>query len=252
MAKKTLLEMVQDILNDLDSDSVNSINDTVESLQVAQIIHSAFDTLIDNRNWPHLRKTVQLDEAGIITKPNYLKIPSTWKEMEAFFYDKHKSGDARIQFQDVKYKEPDSFLRYISQRDSTQPTITTVSDFSGVKLLIQNNIAPSYWTSFDDQYIVTDSYDSAVDDTLQKSKTQCIAYVSPVWVHTDDAIPDLPSEAFSALLEEAKSVAFLVLKQSNNPKAEQRAVRQQKWLSRKAWTASGGVEYPDYGRKGKR
>lgn len=252
MAKKTLLEMVQDILNDLDSDSVNSINDTIESIQVAQIIRSAFDNIIDNRNWPHLRKTVQLDESGVLLKPNYLKIPDTWKELELFRYDKHKLGDARILFQDVVYKEPDAFLRYTSQRDSTSATVTTVSDFSGVKLLIQNNMAPTYWTSFDDQYVVTDSYDSAVDGTLQKSKTQCLAYISPTWVHSDDAIPNLPTEAFTALLEEAKSAAFVTLKQSNNPKAEQRSVKQQKWLARKAWTAAGGIDYPDYGRKGKR
>lgn len=252
MAKMTLLEIVTDILNDLDSDEVNSINDTIESQQVAQIVKSSYFSIIDNRNWPHLKKTTQLDGVADTDRPNYLKIPSDWKEMETFRYDKHKSTDTRLYFEDVTYKEPDAFLRYISQRDSTLSTVKTVSDYSGVKLLIQNNVAPTYWTSFDDQYIVTDSYDSAVDSTLQKSKTQCIAYVNPTWVHTDDAIPNLPSEAFTALLEEAKSVAFIALKQSNNPKAEQRATRQQRWLARKAWTAKGGVDYPDYGRKGKR
>ncbi len=36
MAKMTLLEIVQDIMSDMDSDEVSSINDSVESLQVAQ------------------------------------------------------------------------------------------------------------------------------------------------------------------------------------------------------------------------
>jgi hypothetical protein len=40
MAKMTLLEIVQDILSDMDSDEVNSINDSVESLQLAQMIKS--------------------------------------------------------------------------------------------------------------------------------------------------------------------------------------------------------------------
>jgi len=39
MAKKTVLDMVQDILSDMESDEVNSISDTTEALQVAQIIH---------------------------------------------------------------------------------------------------------------------------------------------------------------------------------------------------------------------
>jgi hypothetical protein len=71
----------------------------------------------------------------------------------------------------------------------------------------------------------------------------------PSWVHDDDAYPDLPSEAYAALLEEAKSVAFHTLKQVNNQKSEQKARRQQRWLSQKAWSVSDLELYPDYGRK---
>ena len=72
------------------------------------------------------------------------------------------------------------------------------------------------------------------------------------WIHEDSAVPSLPSEAFSGFLEEAKSTAFFVLKQMANQKAEQKAGRQQRWLSRKAWRTAGGVRYEDYGRKGRR
>lgn len=252
MAKMTLLEIVQDILNDLDSDDVNSLNDTIESQQVAQIVKTCYNGMISNRNWPHLRKTGQLDSSGDSSKPNYLRIPDTWKELILFKYDKSKLGDTKLSISDVTYKEPDNFLRYVSHRDSSLATVSTISDYSGVKLLIQNDVAPTYWTSFDDVYIVTDSYDSAVDTTLQKSKSQCMAYIEPTWTHLDTFTPDLPSEAFSALLEEAKSTAFIALKQSNNPKAEQKAVKQQRWLSRKAWAAKGGILYPSYGRRSNR
>lgn len=40
--RKTLLEMVQDILSEMDSDEVNSINDTVEAEQVATIIKNCY------------------------------------------------------------------------------------------------------------------------------------------------------------------------------------------------------------------
>lgn len=249
MAKFTLLEMVQDVLNDLDSDEVNSINDTIESQQVAQIIKTSYYAMLSNRNWPHTRRVTQLDAANDLTKPNYLKIPSNWKEMENFKYDKAKFGATSIDTRDVIYKNPDDFLRYVSFRNSGNSNVRTVSDFSGVKLLIVNDAAPTYWTSFDDQYIVTDSYDSAVDTTLQKNKTQCLAYVEPSWSVSDTFIPDLPTEAFIALVEEAKSAASLKLKQTADQKAEQRSVKQQRWLSRKAWSAKGGVDYPNYGRR---
>lgn len=250
--KLTLLEMVQDILNDLDSDEVNSINDTVESQQVAQIIKTCYHEQISNRNWPHLRKLIQLESVGDLAKPNYLRIPEKLKEMQSFKYESSKAGETKKQMLDVKYKEPDAFLRFVSQRNSDLDTIDIITDFSGTILLVQNNKAPEYWTSFDDDYIVTDSYNNEVDDTLKKSKSQCLAYLSPTWVHSDSGIPDLPDEAFSGLLEEAKSTAFLVLKQMANQKAEQKANRQQRWLSRKAWAVKGGIQYDDYGRKNRR
>lgn len=251
MAKLTLLEIVQDTLNDLDSDAVNSINDTVESQQIAQIAKTAYFELIGNRNWPHLRKLIQLESLSDTVKPNFLKIPVIVKEMVTFSYDTFTTSQPNVRLKEVVWKEPDAFLRMVSTRNSSLPTVSTIIDFSGTKLLIVNNVHPTYYTSFDDVYLVTDSYDSAVDDTLQSSKTQCLAYAEPDWVHTDAGIPNLPIEAFPALLAEVKSAAFLNLKQTINQKAEQKASRQNKWLSRKAWTAKGGIQYENYGRRGR-
>lgn len=248
----TLLEIVIDILNDLDSDEVNSISDTVEAQQVAQIVKTCYFEIIGNRNWPHLRKLIQLDSLADITKPNYLRCPSDLKQLDFFKYDMHRLDQTTVVLNEVKYKEPDAFLRFISGRNSDADFIDVITDFSGSKLLIANNIAPTYWTSFDDQYIVTDSYNKEVEDTLQSSKTQCLAYINPSWTHTDSAVPNLPVEAFPALVEEAKSTAFLALKQVANQKAEQKASRQQRWLSRKAWSAHGGIQKDDYGRKSRK
>lgn len=248
--KMTLLEMVQDILSDMDADEVNSLDDTIESQQVAQIIKTCYYEMMGNRNWPHTRKLFQLDSAGSLSKPNYLKLPENLKEMSNFKYDTGTSLEPLIK--DVIYKEPDAFLRYISTRTNNSGNLSIVTDYSGAKLSIFNDTQPQYWTSFDDTYLVTDSWDSAVEATLQKSKTQCLAYVVPEWVRTNEAVPDLPIDAFPALLEEAKSTAFLALKQVANQKAEQKAGRQQRWLSRKAWRAEGGIQYADFGRKGRK
>ena len=250
--KKTLLQIVKDILSEMDSDEVNSIDDTVESLQVAQIIENCYYEMVSNRNWPHHKKLVQLDASGDLTKPNYLKLPESLKELSFFKYETQKFGDTRKIITDVKYKHPDEFLYYISSRNSDNDNVEIIEDFSGSKLLIFNDVAPQYWTSFDDVYLITDSYDSSLDTTLQKSKSQCVAFILPTWSMTDEFIPDLPIDAFPALIEEAKSTAFFTLKQMANQKAEQKAARQSRWLSRKAWRAHGGVRYEDYGRKSRR
>lgn len=251
MAKMTLLELTQDILNDLDSDEVNSLDDTIEAQQVAQIIKTCYYELLSNRNWPHTRKLIQLEAANDITKPNYLKLPEGLKELSLFKYEA-STDVTNLTMKDIKFLEPEAFLRYVSARQQTNPNVEAVVDIGGSVLFIHNNLDPSYWTSFDDQYLVTDSYDKAKDDTLKKSKTQAMAYVMPVWERSDSFVPDLPVDAFSLLLEEAKSTAFLSLKQTANQKAEQKAGRQQRWLARKAWQAHGGIKFLDFGRKGRR
>jgi hypothetical protein len=249
MAKRTLLEMTQNILNDLDSDEVNTIDDTIEAQQVANIIKTCYMEMISNRNWPHLKKLTQFEAAGDLSLPNYLLVPNGLKELITFHYDKRKVGDTRSRLEEVKYKTPEVFLRIVSARNSDLDNVIEVEDPSGSLILVFNDQAPNFWTTFDDTYIICDAYNAALDDTLKKAKTQCLAYIEKPWVHTDNAIPDLPDDAFSALEEEAKSTAFINLKQVANQKAEQKAGRQNRWLARKAWRVNGGIEYPNYGRK---
>lgn len=249
--KKTLLEIVQIILNDLDSDEVNSIDDTVESQQVALIVRTCYEEMMSNRNWPHLKKLIQLEHIGDIAKPTYLVLPERIKELSQFKYEKQKADADNVVLQDVMYLYPDEFLAVTQNRNSANDNVDTIVDFSGTKILVFNNFAPTYWTSFDEVHIVCDSFDKEVDDTLKKAKTQAFAIMDPIWVHTDSAIPDLPTEAFSALVHESMSTAFMSVKQMANQKAEQKAGRQNRWLSRKAWQAKGGVRYADFGRKGR-
>lgn len=249
--KMSLLDMVQDILSDMSSDEVNSIDDTTESLQVAQIIKSCYFEMIGNRNWPHLKKLIKLEHSGELDKPNYLQLPVNLKELDNFkYYKTSPSGTQR--YESVIYKTPEEFLDIVNNRLTSASNVVQVEDYGGSLLNILNDVDPSYWTSFDDLYLVTDSYNSNVDSTLKSSKTQCMAVIQPSWQMEDTFVPNLPVEAFAGFLEECKSTCFLRLKQMTDQKAEQKANRQQRWLSRKAWRAHGGVHYPDYGRKGRR
>lgn len=249
--KMSLLDMVQDILSDADSDEVNSIDETTESLQAAQTIKTCYFEMISNGDWPHLRKLGQLDSVGILSKPVYLRLPENLKELSDFrYYKKNPSSDIYT-YQPIMYKHPDEFLTIVNNRQ-LDSNVQEVVDFSGVSLRVYNNADPSFWTSFDDDYIVCDSYNSAIDDTLKKSKTQCLVSLIPSWNPVDDFVPDLPAEVFSRLLEEAKSTFFYNMKQMVNQKSEQKAARQARYLSRKAWRAHGGVRYADMGRKSRR
>ncbi len=88
--------MVQDILNDMDSDEVDSINDTVEAQQVAQIINTTYNEIIDGKEWPHLNTLVQLEASGTTTKPTHMRMPENLQSMRWVKYNKRKFNSNTI------------------------------------------------------------------------------------------------------------------------------------------------------------
>ena len=249
MPKLTVLEMTQDILSDLDSDEVNSINDSVEALQVAQILKSTYFNIIDGRDWPHLYQPFQLTASGTTARPTHMRLPDNIIDVSWIKYDCKEFGQTRDRVKSVMYKTPADFLEILEQRDSTDATVTEVTDSSSISMNIHNDRAPQYFTSFDNEYVVFDAYDIAIDSTLQTSKTSCYGKVYPTWTMADTFTPDLPTQSFSYLLNEAKSTASLRLKQVPDQKAEQHSVTQKRRQSQAAWRIAGGITMPNYGRK---
>ena len=249
MAKMTLLEIVQDILSDMDSDEVNSINDSVESLQVAQIVKSTYYNIIDGKDYPWLYELFQMNTSGTLTLPTHMRLPETVIDLKWIKYNTKKATETKNKFTKIIYKTPEEFLDILDQRISTDTKVDIITDTTGIKLNIFNERAPSYFTSFDDDYLVFDAYDSAIETNLQNSKTQCYGKKSVAFTLSDTFTPDLPVQMFTYLLNEAKSACFLTLKQMPNAKVEQISVTQKRRMSQEAWRISNGIKYPNYGRK---
>lgn len=247
--KLTLLEIVQSIMSDMDSDNVNSIDDTVESQQVALIVKDCYLNLIANRNWHNQQTAFQMEDVSDITRPNYLKSPEDLKELITFRYNCRKADSDRDEWKVIKHLDPEEFLNMVSRRNSSAENCSVITDYSGTYFTIYNNRPPEFWTTFDDEYIVCDAWDSRVDNTLHSAKTQCVGYILKPFVMENDAYPPLPVEAYPALIQNAKSQAFLALKQVANEKAETEAQKQNSWLARKNWKLHGGIKYPNYGRR---
>jgi hypothetical protein len=254
MATMTLLDMTQRILSELESDEVNSISDTVESEQVAGIIRDVYFNIIDGKKWAHLDQMFQLD-AAVAATPTHMSLPSNVVEVQWVQYDKQTTNDTFDKYAEIKYKTPAEFLVLTNARHSDATNVLQVTDPSGVFLNILTDTAPTYYTSFDNENIVMDSYDIVVDTTnLQKSKSQCFGTIYPTWTHTDTATPDLPQQAFSYFLNEAKSACFLLVKQSQNAVAAVGASRQRHRMSQDNWRLfkQKGAGFPDFGRKSKK
>lgn len=246
---KTVLDLVQQILSDMDGDEVNSISETEESEQVARHVIRAFENLVSTRDWLHTRGLVTLTPSGDADFPTQFTIPSNLKRLDYINYDKARSTDSKKLYLPVEWKEPDSFLRYVNRRDNTQPEVQVVVDPSGAEILIRNDQPPSYFTSFDDETIIMDSFDSEVDSTLQQSKVQAQGFLIPTLAMTDNAVIDLPEDALSTLIESATTRAQYKSRQFLDEVSNAEYIRQKRYMARNQWRVNGGIKFPNYGRK---
>ena len=249
MASMTLIQIVQDILSDMDSDEVSSINDSVESLQVAQIVKSTYYNIIDGKDFPFLYELFQLTPTSTVSRPTHMSLPDSIIDLKWIKYDNKELAATKNLYQVIQYKTPEEFLYITDNRDSGDALITVVNDSTGIKINVYNDRGPSYFTSFDDENLVFDSYDSVKEVSLTANNTQCHGKKSVAFTLTDAFTPDLPDQMFTYLLAEAKSTCFVTLKQMPNPKAEQVSVSQKRKMSQEAWRIRNGITYPHYGRK---
>jgi hypothetical protein len=219
----------------MDSDSVNSIDDTEESLMVAEIIKESFYMLMTKRDWPFLRTLTNLDGLSDTDFPTKMQIPETLNKV---FWIKYNN-------QDVCYIEPKKFHDMISLREEQADVI----DANGYGI----SSDPIYWTTYDDKYIFFDSRDQDADSTLQTSKAAVYGVAVPSWTHEDEFIPDIPEKFFPTLLAEAKSTCFASLKQQPNAKEEAKSRRGLIQMQKEAWVSNDGEHKTntavDYGRR---
>jgi hypothetical protein len=116
-----------------------------------------------------------------------------------------------------------------------------------------NNKEPVYYTTIDDKHLIFDNFDISKDQLLVSNKTRAYGNLIPVFSRTDDFVPQLEAKQFTLLLNEAKSQAWVDLRQTVNAKADERAKRGWMQAHRKTpQLPNGQIKKwkPDYGRRG--
>lgn len=222
--KMTLLDMVQNILSAMDSDEVNSISDTIESLQVAYVVRETYFEQFNNIIVPEHKGLFQLESVNDVNKPNYLVVPDAVKDFDWVRYVDTRNSS---RFVNVSYCSPETFLeRQYQYTSSSDNVVLTQDPVSGVEYYIKTNKVPTWYTMFDDQYLAFDSFDQTYDATLQTSKSAAFGTKANTFPLTDTFTPPLDDNLFPLLLAEAKSVCFINFKQIANAKEETRARRQ--------------------------
>lgn len=244
----TLLQIVQEVLSKMNHDNVNSISDTIESSQIALEAKTLYYDFMDRDDWPHLITLRNLNSVSDTDRPNFLQIPEEVTRIDEIKYENTLSTDTSRHFRVIHYLEPHDFLECLFTRNTSNSNVQTVTN-NGVDLFILDDTPPTYWTTFDDEYIVFDSYDSTLDTTLQGSKSLTLVKQIPEWSETDTFVPDMPDHMFSVFVAELTSAAFTYWKQGVSPKDEQRAARGISRLRRDSRRANVTERKADFGRR---
>lgn len=242
--KKTLLEIVQEILSAMDSEAVNTISDSEEAGQVADIVGSTFYNIIATRDVAAHERLLRLTALSDSNYPTSFVLTDTVKHINKVWYNTETVSAPR--FKEIDFLEPTQFL---DRLDGVQEDYLLVFEpVTGAPVKIRTNQHPSFYTSFDDTYLMFDAYDTTVDSTLQQTKVRALGAVFPTFSKTDSYVPDLAPQYFPYLINEAKSVCFDVLKGGTTPKVDQAARRQKAYIQNDKYRNDQHRHWPDYGR----
>jgi len=239
--KTTLLQIVQSILSDMDSEDVNSLTDTVEAQQIASVVEDTYYNIIAAREIPEHSRLLSLVALADTNKPTHFKYPTDTKKITRIEYN--VGTVANKEFKQIYFVDPLVFL------DRMDEANTLVETFEGsVDIFVASDRDPAYYTSFDDEYLIFDSFNSAEETSLQASKTRAWGSVYPTFSQTDAFEPDLDNTLMPLLLAEAKSACFSLFKGGSDPKVEQAARRLKSYVQNDQYKNKRANKRNSYGR----
>lgn len=257
MAKRTLLALTQSILSATDGDEVNSIGDTMESLQIVDIIRAVYEEVREEHDLPSNGVLFTLEEASTSTYPTRLKLPERiglmkWLKYADVTYPEDEDTAISKEYRDVPYKTPEDFIQYLDNRNplDTRSVVVSYPDDSNIKLTIRNDCFPNCWTTFDDQHIWFDAWDSSKTSTIIANDTKAFGLLADTFILDDDYIPDLPGNLFPYFESRCLNRCIAHFKQEMNPEVKQNSERQRIRSQRNKWRAKRrNIEGPDYGKR---
>lgn len=226
MAKPTLLEIVQDLLSATNSDTANSIFDTVESEQIARIVGDCYEVLRVRLEIPEVYSLFELESSGNSSQPTRMKRPSVAQTIDRLQYDCRINSSDPSLFNDIKFVDLETFLDYSNQMDLTQSNVgsyTVNISNATVEVRYRKDQAPSYFTSWNTEDVLLDSIDLNLETTLQKTKSLAYGKLSNSFQLANSWVPPFVEAGIVLLKQESKTQAFAELKQTDNAGSAKKA-----------------------------
>ncbi len=195
--KKTLLEIVKNMLAAIDSEEVDNVGQTEEAGMCVEFANQEYDKMIAKYvHWRHLRRYAQLNTSVYL---NEMTCPAGTMSIDPDFvyYDDQK----------VFFMTPEQFMVNTMARVTSESNIDVIN---GIKVYTDRN--PLYYTTDDNETLRFDAIPSAIDG-LTGSLFKVLAYVAPTSALTDDGeYFDLPAPVYPALTGFCRAYAIAKLK----------------------------------------
>lgn len=218
MEKRTLLQMINDVAGSCDYETVSAVSETPESEQIARIIRNEYSKLMDRDDWPHLNLMTELTGLADVTRPNFMQVPDGVATVKSIWYDVTETGDTdKTQREITFYENPDDFLNIIYTRNTGDSNVTVFDTAEAVPIWTLTDTMPTFCTTFDDDIIIFDAYDSSEDTTMQASKSIIEGLRDSAWSNTDSFTPTMPVGMFSMFVSKCKIIANEQLRQISLP-----------------------------------
>ena len=180
--KTTLLQIVQSILSDMDSEDVNSLSDTIEAQQVASVVEDTYYNIVSARYIPEHNALLRITSLNDSSKPTHFRYPTNVKSLERLEYNIGTAANSN--YKEIFFLEPAEFLDRMNENG-----LKVYSVVNGVDLFVSTDRPPTYYTSFDDNNIIMDAYDSSVEATLGEYKVRAYGQSMPSFSQTDSLSP---------------------------------------------------------------
>lgn len=218
---KTVLEYVQAALNIMDSDAVDSISDTEESMQVAELLRDVYAEIAVRQEWPWRKRPLQVTAAGDTARPTTFTIATKTTRILHIWYNVNRDGDH--EGREICYQDPELFIES-KQVPGDNRTLVTIGD--QIKFYVDTDREPEHYTSFDDVTIHMDAYKSDEESTLVTDRISALGFIVPEFVVLDAFVPQLPEQMVPFLQSTLNATASLHFKQQVSEPDERRVARQ--------------------------
>lgn len=246
---RTLGYLVQRVMEKLDLDPINSLNDSPDALLIAREAEDTYYDLINRNEWPERYDLINVESVGDTANPTTLRLSDSTLNIQSLRYNVTTADDTDTVWRELIQLAPEDFLDKVYGRKDSETTVTTAS-YKGLELYVYNDTMPTYFTVFDNEYLVLDSWDSTIESTVQGVKSVCRGSTVPTFETTDEYVIPVDITTFPLYLAEVTAAASIALNGTNDPESERRRNRGISRLRRSSFRTGTQSTRNAFGRVG--